>query len=263
MLGASCSPCCGCRCQIRPSSIKLTTSRVAKIIDERLRYTSGPLFGTPAPNGSRLGSPDNVDDAVVLNFVTGIGSAGFGSTEVVLTQDDSIAPYNGFGYVYDGVPGVASGSSRAFTFFNFFGGPSVDVRNLTTTCISLTARVFLYSASDGPSVGTDSTAVGQRPCVRIGYYVSDTHRVSAPYDHIAFTRTALCDGLSVEQTFLEPRKDGEVNRILLPPSVCITRFLNIPVYGNSNSRYSDTTSASPLTGDTMGIWYYTIGLDSQ
>jgi hypothetical protein len=262
MLGASCSPCCGCRCQIRPSSMKLTTPRVSAIIDQRLRYTSGPLFGTPAPNGSFLGLPANVDDAVVLNFVTGIGSAGFGSTEVVLTQDDSIAPYNGFGYVYDGVPGVASGSSRAFTFFNFFGGPRVDVPNLTTTCISLTARVFLYSASDGPSVSTDSTEPQERSCVRLGFYVSDTHRVSSPYDHIVFTRTASCDGLSPQHTFLEPSSRGG-RRIKLPPAVCLERFLNFVLFGNSNSFYSDTTSASSLNGDTMGFWYYGISLDSQ
>ena len=263
MLGASCSPCCGCRCQIKPSSMKIATPTVGQLIDQRLRYTSGPLFGTPAPNGSFLGSPANVDDAVVLNFVAGIGSAGFGSTEVVLTQDDSIAPYNGFGYVYDGVPGVASGSSRAFTFFNFFGGPRVDVPNLTTTCISLTARVFLYSASDGPAVDTDSTEVDQRPCVRIGYYVSDTHRVSAPYEHIVFTRTASCDGLSAVHTFLEPISASTGKRVFLPPAVCIPRFYNQPLFGNSNSYYSDTTSATPLTGDTMGFWYYGLSLDSQ
>jgi hypothetical protein len=262
MLGASCSPCCSCRCQIRPSSMKLTTPRVGAIIDQRLRYTSGPLFGTPAPNGSFLGSPANVDDAVVLNFVRGIGSAGFGATEVVLTQDDSIAPYNGFGYVYDGVPGVDSGSSRAFTFFNFFGGPRVDVPNLTTTCISLTARVFLYSASDGPSVSTDSTEAGERPCVRIGYYVSDTHRVSAPYDHIVFTRTAQTDGLSASTTFLEP-SNRPVSKILLPPAVCIPRFLAVVLSGNVNNQYLDSTSATSLNGDSPLVLYYAISLDSQ
>jgi hypothetical protein len=129
--------------------------------------------------------------------------------------------------------------------------------------MSLNARVFLYSASDGPSVTTDSTEPQQRPCVRIGFYVSDTHRVSAPYDHIVFTRVASCDGLSAVQTFLEPNDFGTGSRVFRPPAVCIPRFLNIPVFGNSNSYYSDTTSATPLTGDTMGFWYYGVSLDSQ
>jgi hypothetical protein len=131
------------------------------------------------------------------------------------------------------------------------------------TCISLTARVFLYSATDGPAVASDSTEREQRACVRLGYYVSDTHRVSAPYDHLVFTRTASCDGLSISHTFLEPSSTRGGRRMRLPPAVCMERFMGFVLYGNSNSYYADTTSASALNGDTMGFWYYGISLDSQ
>jgi len=266
MLGGSCSPCCGgCSCDIKPSSIKLSTPTVAYLVDERIKYVTGSEFGTPAPNGSRLGYPADLEAAIILNFVKGIGSAGFGSVDVVLSRDDSIADYGGFAYAYDGVPGVASGSSRAFTFNNYFGGPSVSVPNLTMTCVSLTAQVFFFSAADGPAVIGESTEPAP-PCMRAGFYVSDTHRVSAPHDNVLFTRTAMCDGLSAATTWIDSSAGSGVNRYVIrrPPSVCIDRIALLPLLGSNSNIYVENnyiTSSPTLTGNVPA--YYSIILDSQ
>ena len=211
MLGSPCSPCCGCPCPLPPASAIL-----------RWGYLGALNYGFPI-NSANI---NNVLYQLLFN------SNNPPSPEAVMSRDDSIAPYGGFGYSFSGAPTVG-GSPLQVT-------GTVSGSSVSATCYSLTTRLFFFSASRASfSDPFDSTSPGFRPCLRWGLYFSDAWRWDQNTTFI-FSRVAQHDGLAVGTTVTE-------NNMLALPFICVPSSLTANFSELPNSTYDDSTSSTTLT----------------
>lgn len=223
--------CCQCQCTIKPDYILLSSPIVNDIVN--------PSYaGDVVEEGTIY---DNIH--LIAHALFAVGSQPFGSQWLTLSRDDSFAPHGGFGYSYTGNPDTITGFGVAIGYI-----PKQDWR-----CTSATAQVFFYSAGSGPSLPTDSTTAGYRPCIRIGFSYSDTHTVDQ-FPGVTFTRTVTCDGLSEANTFLEGGYSfSGYQRVNLPPDICLPDAFAAYV-GAASDTYQDTTSGTVITGAAVGTY---------
>ena len=206
MLGSPCSPCCGCRCDVPPTQV---------------------LFGwgyTDAFPANRFGM-----NSTLYNLLYESNTEPF--LQAVLLRDDSIAPYGGFGYSYSGQPLVNGAPVQSF-----YGSASTSA-----TCTSFSARLFFFFARNAAFTDpSDGTTPGTRPCLRVGFFLSDSWRLDQN-TLVTFSRSLSHDGLAAGSTLAE-------GAVTPGPRICVPDDISFDSGPLTNTEYSDTSSATVLYG---------------
>jgi hypothetical protein len=154
--------------------------------------------------------------------------------QLVLSRDDTVAPYGGFGYSFSGQPLVFTSP------YQYFG--SYNQQSVSVTCTSATARFFFFYARR--AAFADPVFDSPTVCLRYGLYFSDSWQWDQNTAY-TFTRAANHDGLSAGSAVIAAN-------IGSAPFAC-ARFNDLNFSALENSTYTDSVLGTFITAPDVYI----------
>jgi hypothetical protein len=171
-----------------------------------------------------------VNSTLLAVLDDGNGIASSYAIDYLLARDDSVAPYGGFGYSFEGQPTLFGSTIQLFLYNNF------SQVIASATCYYARVQFFFYYARNAPAF---DDGYNGKPCYRYGINFDESWTYDQSPSHV-FLRSLRHDGFGVRTTNYNQSLSG---------SPCVSSLtINFQDAETPLGNYSDSSSATVVSG---------------